>query len=72
VNINGKYEECIKELIKDLEKEFMAIIANPKLDKHRKNLRTKSLVTKKQILMNALESLEMVDQRLKEDEERTL
>jgi len=71
VSVNEKYKECIKELVKDLEKEFMAIIADPKLDKHQKNIRTKSLVTKKQILMNALESLEMVD-RVREDEEYTL
>ncbi|NPA04034.1 MAG: hypothetical protein GXO61_04150 [Epsilonproteobacteria bacterium] len=71
MSVNEKYKECIKELVKDLEKEFMAIIADPKLDKHQKNIRTKSLVTKKQILMNALESLEMVD-RVREDEEYTL
>ncbi len=61
MSVTEHYEECMKELLKELEEEFMAILANPKLDKKQKNLRTKPLVTKKQILLNTLESLQMVD-----------
>ncbi len=61
MGVTERYEECMKELLKQLEEEFMAILADPKMDKKQKNLRTKPLVTKKQILLNTLESLQMVD-----------
>ncbi len=67
MKIAPKYRRCMEELLKELEEEFMRIVANPKLDKKRKNILTKPLVTKKQILLNTLESLEMVERR--EDEE---
>ena len=58
----------MEQLLKELEAEFMTILSNPKLDKKAKNLRTKPLVTKKQILINTLEALEMVDRRSDEEE----
>ncbi len=61
MGVTEHYEECMQKLLKELEEEFMAILADPKLDKKQKNLRTKPLVTKKQILLNTLESLQMVD-----------
>ncbi len=61
MDVTRRYEECMRELLKLLEEEFMRIIADPKLDKKQKNLRTKPLVTKKQILLNTLESLQLVD-----------
>ena len=61
MGVTERYEECMQELLKQLEEEFMAILADPKMDKKQKNLRTKPLVTKKQILLNTLESLQMVD-----------
>ncbi len=61
MGVTERYEECMQKLLKELEEEFMAILADPKLDKKQKNLRTKPLVTKKQILLNTLESLQMVD-----------
>ena len=61
MDITQKYRLCLDELLKDLENEFMEILANPKLDKKQKNLLTKPLVTKKQILKNTLEALELVD-----------
>lgn len=66
MQIAGKYKECMQKLLKELEDEFMRIIANPKLDKKQKNILTKPLVTKKQILLNTLESLELVERQ--EDE----
>ncbi|WP_041354031.1 hypothetical protein [Nitratiruptor sp. SB155-2] len=66
-DITQKYKKCMDELLKDLENEFMQIIANPKLDKKQKNLKTKPLVTKKQILINTLEALELVDRSSHEE-----
>ncbi len=66
MKIAPKYKECMDRLLKELEDEFMRIIANPKLDKKQKNILTKPLVTKKQILLNTLESLELVERQ--EDE----
>ena len=66
MNVTRRYKECMEELLKELEKEFMEILANPKLDKKAKNLKTKPLVTKKQILLNTLEALELVDRSTNE------
>jgi len=60
MDIVKEYEACMQRLIKGLEEEFMRIIADPKLDKKEKNLRTKPLVTKKQILLNTLDALKLV------------
>jgi len=59
--VTERYRECMEELLKELEAEFMRILADPKLDKKGKNIRTKPLVTKKQILQNTLKALELVD-----------
>ena len=59
--ITEMYRACMEELLKELEAEFLRIIADTKLDKKQKNLLTKPLVTKKQILKNTLEALELVD-----------
>lgn len=61
MDITKAYEECMHKLLVALEKEFMEVLANPKLDKKAKNLRTKPLVTKKQILLNTLDALRLVD-----------
>ena len=65
--ITEQYKICMERLLKEMEAEFMRILSNPKLDKKAKNLRTKPLVTKKQILINTLEALEMVDRRSDEE-----
>ncbi len=49
-----------------LEKEVMQILHDQSLDKKQTNLRMKPIVSTKQILANALESIEMV-QRLSEE-----
>ncbi len=61
MDITKEYRACMERLIESLEREFMTVLADPKLDKKQKNLRTKPLVTKKQILLNTLEALELVD-----------
>ena len=67
MDITKAYEECMQKLLRELEKEFMQILANPKLDKKGKNLRTKPLVTKKQILLNTLDALRLVDRSSNEE-----
>ena len=61
MDVTKEYRACMERLLQALEQEFMAVLADPKLDKKQKNLRTKPLVTKKQILLNTLEALELVD-----------
>ena len=61
MDITKEYRACMERLLEALEREFMTVLADPKLDKKQKNLRTKPLVTKKQILLNTLEALELVD-----------
>jgi len=59
--MDKKFEDCVKEYIKELEKEFLKILENPKMDKKAKNLATKPLVTKKKILLNTLDALKLVE-----------
>ena len=67
MDITKAYEECMHKLLAALEKEFLEVLANPKLDKKGKNLRTKPLVTKKQILLNTLDALRLVDRSSNEE-----
>ncbi len=60
-------EEKLQEIIKELEKEVMEILMDESLDKKQTNLRMKPLSSTKQILLNALESIKMVDRLAKED-----
>jgi len=62
-----KFNECVKEYIKELENEFIKILKNPKMDKKAKNLATKPLVTKKKILLNTLDALNLVDKESKNE-----
>jgi hypothetical protein len=59
--MNKKFEDCVKEYLKELENEFLRILENPKMDKKAKNLATKPLVTKKKILLNTLDALKLVE-----------
>ncbi|MGM0533184.1 MAG: hypothetical protein ACQERK_01660 [Campylobacterota bacterium] len=51
----------ISECLRELEKEVMDIISNPKTDKARKNILIKPLSAKKKILQNTIDSLALVD-----------
>ena len=64
--MNKKFEDCVKEYIKELEDEFLKVLQNPKLDKKAKNLATKPLVTKKKILLNTLDALNLVEREQNE------
>ncbi|MRJ02438.1 MAG: hypothetical protein GXO19_00760 [Epsilonproteobacteria bacterium] len=64
--VTERYRECMEGLLQELEREFMEILANREWDKGEKNRRTKPLVTKKQILLNTLEALQLVDREGKD------
>ena len=63
-------ETKIDEIIKELEVEVMAILADESLDKQLTNLHIKPLSSTKKILNNALDSIKMVDKLAKEDLEK--
>ena len=63
-------ETKINEIIKDLEKEVMSVLMDESLGKGDTNLRMKPLSSTKQILVNAMESIKMVDKLNKEDLEK--
>ena len=60
-------EQKIDEIIVELEKEVMELVTDETIDKQNTNLRMKPLASTKQILLNALDSIKMVDTLNKED-----
>jgi uncharacterized protein YnzC (UPF0291/DUF896 family) len=60
-------EKKLQEIYAELEKEVMEVLMDESLDKKHTNLRMKPLKSTKQILVNALDSIKMVDQIAKED-----
>jgi len=60
-------KECLEEYMKELESEVMKIISDPKTDKRTKNLAMKPLTSKKRIIKNTIEALELVE-RVHEEE----
>ena len=60
-------KKCLDDYIKVLEKEVMAILSDPKTDKRTKNLAMKPLTSKKQIIKNTIDALDLVD-RVAEEE----
>jgi len=60
-------ESKINEIIKELEVEVMEVLGNQSLDKKQTNLRMKPLTNAKTILLNALDSIKMVDKIANED-----
>jgi len=63
-------EQKINEIIAELEKEVMELVTDETIDKQHTNLRMKPLASTKQILVNALDSIKMVDRLNKEDLEK--
>ena len=63
-------EDKMNEIIKELEKEVIDVLADQSLDKKQTNLRMKPLTSTKQILNNALDSIKMVDKLGKEELEK--
>jgi|WetSurMetagenome_2_1015567.scaffolds.fasta_scaffold140525_2 hypothetical protein len=60
----------INEILKELENETMSFVMDQSLDKKITNLKLKPLVSSKQILENALESIKMVEKLSKEESEK--
>lgn len=60
-------ETKISEIITELEKEVMEVISDQSLDKKQTNLRMKPLKSTKQILINAVESIKMVEEMSKKE-----
>jgi len=61
---------CLNEYIKELESEVMKILSDPKSDRLAKNIAIKPLVSKKQIIKNTIEALDLVDKVHKEEIKR--
>jgi len=59
-------EAKIGEILQDLEDQAMKCVMDESLDKKSTNLRMKPILSTKQILLNALESIKMV-QRISQE-----
>ena len=59
-------ENNINDIIKDLEKEVMSVLMDESLGKGDTNLRMEPLTATKKILLNAVDSIKMVDRLNKE------
>ncbi|HEO98392.1 MAG TPA: hypothetical protein ENO02_03725 [Epsilonproteobacteria bacterium] len=62
-------EAKIGEIITELEKEVMEVVSDQSLDKKQTNLRMKPLKSTKQILLNAIESIKMVEEVSRKERE---
>ncbi|MGW8169413.1 MAG: hypothetical protein ACWGHH_05360 [Sulfurovaceae bacterium] len=60
-------ETKINEILAELEKEAMNYVLNESLDKKATNLHIKPIVSTKQILLNAVESIKMVEKMAQEE-----
>ena len=63
-------EKNINEIVASLEQEVMALITDETIDKQMTNIHMKPLASTKKILLNALESIQMVDRLYKEELEK--
>ncbi|MDD2451623.1 MAG: hypothetical protein PHU67_06885 [Sulfurovum sp.] len=62
-------EAKIGEIVTELEKEVMEVVSDQSLDKKQTNLRMKPLKSTKQILINAVESIKMVEEVSRKERE---
>jgi hypothetical protein len=63
-------EKNINEIIASLEEEVMRIVSDDTIDKQYTNTHMKPLASTKKILLNALDSIKMVDKLYQEDLEK--
>jgi len=61
---------CLNDYMKELEVEVMKIVGNPKTDRRTKNLAMKPLASKKRIIQNTIDALDLVDRVHKEEMEK--
>ncbi|MDY0401929.1 hypothetical protein [Sulfurovum sp.] len=62
-------EAKIGEIVTELEKEVLEVVSDQSLDKKQTNLRMKPLKSTKQILLNAIESIKMVEEVSRKERE---
>ena len=60
-------QEKIQECIVMLEAQVMDVLNDQTLDKYQKNLRIQPLSSKKKILLNTIESIQLVESQTKKD-----
>jgi hypothetical protein len=65
-------KKCLQEYIKTLDEEAMKIISDQKTDKRTKNLAMKPLTSKKQIIKNTIDALDLVDRVSEEERNKPL
>ena len=63
-------EKNINEIIDSLEKEVMDLVTDETIDKQYTNTHMKPLASTKKILLNALDSIKMVERLYQEDLEK--
>ncbi len=63
-------EKNIGEIVDSLEKEVMALLADESIDKQMTNIHMKPLASTKKILLNALDSIKLVDKLYREELEK--
>jgi hypothetical protein len=63
-------EKNIREINEALEKEVMRIVGDETIDKQMTNIHMKPLASTKKILLNALDSIRLVDKLYKEELEK--
>jgi len=63
-------ENRIDEILQALEDEVLRIVGDERIDKQMTNIHLKPLVSTKKILLNARDSIRMVDKLYKEDLEK--
>ncbi len=63
-------EKNIDEIVASLEKEVMALLADESIDKQMTNIHMKPLASTKKILLNALDSIKLVEKLYKEELEK--
>ena len=64
-------KSCLQNYLKELEEEVMRILSDPKTDKKTKNLAMKPLTSKKKIILNTIDALELVDRVHEEEMKRS-
>jgi len=63
-------EKNIREIVDSLETDVMRIVSDDTIDKQYTNIHMKPLASTKKILLNALESIKMVERLYREELEK--
>ena len=63
LNSEEELKECINSYVLSLNSEVLEILSNNRFDKIAKDKLIKKIATKKQILLNTIDALEMVNNK---------